>query len=176
VEVEISQAIFLLKIAGVAQAGFAEVDCGHARVRLAQRMNGSLRRSTAGDQDLSICPLLFGGPQQKRHRPASIRVAIEFAVPIEITDRRRIWVTIVESAHSVGWIRGRRCPRVFLDHMGRFVLLSVGQRYYTKSKKFTSLQSQALMPDFAPLGHGTSANFATKPEELPWEAQCAKHL
>jgi hypothetical protein len=28
---------------------------------------------------------------------------------------------------------------------------------YTKSKKFTSLQSQALMPDFAPLGHGTSA-------------------
>jgi hypothetical protein len=108
VEVEISQAIFLLKIARVAQAGFAEIDCGHISVWLAERMNGSLRRSTAGDQDLSIRPRLKGRPQEKRRNPAALRVTIEFAVPIEIINRRRIRVAIVESAHRLGWFGGRR--------------------------------------------------------------------
>jgi hypothetical protein len=47
-------------IAGVAR----RTDCRHPRVRLAQRINGSLRRAAAGNQDLAICPLLLGRPQQ----------------------------------------------------------------------------------------------------------------
>ena len=101
-EIEISQSIFLLKIARVAQAGLADVDCRHPRIGLAQRMNGSLRCSAAGDQDLSICPRLLRRPQQKGRCPAPIRVAIELAVPIEVVDRRRIRVAFVESAHRVG--------------------------------------------------------------------------
>ena len=63
-EIEISQSIFLLKIASAAQAGFADVDCRHTSIRFAQRMNGRLGRSAAGHQDLSICPLLVRWPQQ----------------------------------------------------------------------------------------------------------------
>src|SRR5258708_22901793 len=76
-EIEVSQSIFLLKIARVAQAGFADVDCRHTSIRFAQRMNGSLGCSTAGDQDLSVCPLLLRRPQQKRQCPATIRVPIQ---------------------------------------------------------------------------------------------------
>ena len=112
--------IFLLKIARMAQAGFADVDCRHLSVRLAQRMDGSLRRSAAGDQDLSICPRLLRWPQQKGQCPTPIRVPIELAMPIEVVDRRRIRVALVKSAHLVGWIGGRRCSRLLRSHMRLF--------------------------------------------------------
>src|SRR6266851_461846 len=76
-ESEVSQPIFSLKIARVTQAVLADVDCRHTSIRFAQRMNGSLGCSAAGDQDLSICPWLFSRPQQKRQCPAPIGVAIE---------------------------------------------------------------------------------------------------
>ena len=98
-EIEVSQVISLLKIARMAQAGLADVDCRYPSVRLAQRIDGSLRRSTAGDQDLSIWPLLLRRPQQQRHRPASIRVPIELAMPIEVAKRRRIRMAFVKSAY-----------------------------------------------------------------------------
>src|ERR1700730_15150428 len=98
-EIEISQAIFLLKIAHVAQAGFADVDCRHTSVGFAQRMNGSLRCSAAGHQDLSVCPWLLRWPQQKGQCPTPIGVAIEVAVPVEVAERRRIGMALVKSPH-----------------------------------------------------------------------------
>jgi hypothetical protein len=64
-EIKVSQAIFLLKIARMAQAGFADVDCRHTSIRLAQSMDSSLGCSAAGDQDLSVCALRLSWPQQK---------------------------------------------------------------------------------------------------------------
>jgi hypothetical protein len=115
-ESEVSQSIFLLKIARVAKAGFADVDCRDPSIRFTQRMNGSLGCPAAGDQDLSICPLPLRWPQEKGQCPTPIRVAIEVAVPIEVFDRRRIRVALVKSAHLVapsprvrgeGWGEGR---------------------------------------------------------------------
>src|SRR5260370_30026928 len=109
-EIEVSQSIFLLKIARAAQAGFADVDCRHPSTRLAQRVDGSLGGSTPGNQDLSICPLLLCRPQQERQCTTPIRVPIELAVPIEVADRRRIRVAIVKSAHRIGRGGGRGYP------------------------------------------------------------------
>ena len=63
IEIEVSQAIFLLKIAGMAQTGFADVDCRHSCIGLAQRMDGSLGCSAAGDQDFTTCPRMLCWPQ-----------------------------------------------------------------------------------------------------------------
>src|SRR5271155_1205476 len=76
---EVSPSIFLLKIARVAQARLADVDCRHTSIRFAQRMNGRLGRSAAGDQDLSICPRRIRWPQQKGQCPTPIRVPIKLA-------------------------------------------------------------------------------------------------
>ena len=119
-EIEISQAIFSLEIARVAQAGLADVDCRHTSIGFAQRMNGSLGCSAAGDQDLSICPGFLRWPQQEGQCPTPIRVAIEVAVSIEVADRRRIRAALVESAHRVGRIGGRRCSRLLPSHMRLF--------------------------------------------------------
>src|SRR5271169_3598732 len=79
-KIEVSQAVSSLKVARAAQAGFADVDCRYASIRLAQRMDGSLRRAAAGDQDRSLCTRPLRRPQQKRHCPTPSRVAIELAV------------------------------------------------------------------------------------------------
>ena len=80
-------------------------------------MDGSLGRSTARNQDLSIWPLFFRWPQQKGHRPTPIRVPIERTVLIQVADRRWIRVALVKRAHRVGWIGGHRWSRLFPSHM-----------------------------------------------------------
>lgn len=55
-EIEVLQAVFSLKIAGITQAGFADVDSRHASIRFAQSMDGTLGGSAAGDQNRSISP------------------------------------------------------------------------------------------------------------------------
>jgi hypothetical protein len=61
-QIEVLQAILLLKIAGVAQARLADVDRRYPGIGLAQSMDCSLGCSAAGDQDLPICLLLLGRP------------------------------------------------------------------------------------------------------------------
>ena len=51
VELQVSYVVLLLKITGVAQARFADVDRGDARVRLHERMTRGLRRSAPRDKD-----------------------------------------------------------------------------------------------------------------------------
>jgi hypothetical protein len=126
-EIEISQSIFLPKIARVSQARLADVDCRHTSIRFAQRMNGRLGRSAAGDEDLSICPRRLRRPQQKGQCPMPIGVPIELAVPIQVDDRRRIRVAFVEGAHLIGGIGGHRCSRLLPSHM-RLSAPSFGNR------------------------------------------------
>src|SRR5271170_3552775 len=115
-EIEVSQAVFSLQIARVAQARFADVDCCHPSIGLAQRISGGLGGSAAGNQDLPICPRLLGWPQQERQCPAPIRVAVEVAMPVEVGERRRIGVVLVKRAHFVGRIGGRWRSSVVLSH------------------------------------------------------------
>src|SRR5271157_2875869 len=139
-EIEVLQAIFSLKIARIAQAGFADVDCGHTSLRLAQRMDGSLGRSTAGDQDLSICPQLLRWPQQKGQCPTPIRVSVEFAVPIEVADRRRIRVGLVESAY----LFRSPSPRLRGEGWGEGPFLEFGQQRLENS---VQISNHIVVPD-----------------------------
>src|SRR5271166_3572008 len=107
VEIEVSESIFSLKIARVAETVFADVDRGHLPVRLAHGMNDGLGGAAAGDQDLARrWPLRR--PKEKRHRPPTIRIAIELAMPVEVAERRRIWMALVKGAHIGGRSEGRR--------------------------------------------------------------------
>ena len=90
VELQISDVVLLLKIARVAQACFAEVDRGHARVRLHERMTRGLRRAASGHKDRSVWTRLFEGPQQQVLRAPTLRIAIGVQTPLETGDWRRI--------------------------------------------------------------------------------------
>src|SRR6202040_4401459 len=111
-QIEVLQAILVLKIAGVAQARLADVDRRYPGIGLAQSMDCSLGCSAAGDQDLPICLLLLGRPEHKRCCPTPIRVPVELAVPIEVVDRRRIRMEHIEGTHLCGWPRGSGCSRL----------------------------------------------------------------
>src|SRR5580693_4174394 len=76
VKLQISYVMLLLKISGMAQACFADVDRGDTRVGLHQRMTRGLRRAAAGDKDGSIATRLFQRPQQQRLRAPPLRIAI----------------------------------------------------------------------------------------------------
>jgi hypothetical protein len=101
-ECEVSQTVLSLKIAGVAETGFADVDPGHLRLRFAHRIGGGLRRAAAGDEDLSVGPRLCGRPKEERQRAPAVRVAIELAMPVKVAERRRIGVAFVKGADFVG--------------------------------------------------------------------------
>ena len=107
VELQISYVVLLLKITGVAQACFADVDRGDTRVRLHERMTRGLRRAAASDKDGSIGTRLFQRPQQQRLRAPPLRIAIAIEALLEGGDRRRIRMQFVERANRLGAIGGR---------------------------------------------------------------------
>lgn len=106
-EIEIAKTMLFLKTARMAQTGFTDVDRRHMSVRLGERILCGLRRPATGDQDLSVWPRLLQRPQQKRLRPAPMRVGIAIAAWRKIADRRGIRVGIVKRANRFGTI-GRR--------------------------------------------------------------------
>jgi len=138
-EIEVSQAIFSLKIACVTHAGFADVDCRQPSIGLAQSMDGSLGRSATGDQDLSICLRLLRWPHQQGQCSASTRVAVELAVAVEVAQRRRIGVSLVKSAHCVGQTDRRWRSRHFPGHL-RLVAPSRGRPRRTRTAAPGSLE------------------------------------
>src|ERR1700733_869982 len=107
VELQISYVMLLLKISGVAQARFADVDRGDTRVRLHERMTRGLRRAAASDKDGSIGTRPFQWPQQQRLRAAPLRIAIMIKALFEGGDGRRIGMRLVECANRLGAIGGR---------------------------------------------------------------------
>ena len=106
-ELQISYVVFALKVAGMEQARFADVDCGHARFRLHERVPGGLRRAAASDKDCSICARLFQRPKQQILRSAPVRIAIAIETLLETVDRRWIGVRLVERAYCPCAIGGR---------------------------------------------------------------------
>ncbi len=83
VELQIFYVVLLLKITGVAQACFAEVDRDDTRVRLHERMTRGLRRAAAGDKDGSIGTRLFQRPQQQGLRAPPLRVSVAIKALLE---------------------------------------------------------------------------------------------
>ena len=108
VELQISDVVLALKIAGVAQACFADVDRGHARVRLHERMTRGLRRAAASDEDGSIGARLLQRPEQQRLRAPPPRVSVAIETLLEAGHGRRIRMRFVERANRL-----RRDQRAF---------------------------------------------------------------
>jgi hypothetical protein len=107
VKTQISDVVLLFKITGVAQARFAEVDRGHARFGLHERMTRRLRRSAPSHKNRSVWTRLLERPQQQILRSAPVRIAIAIEALLEAVDGRRIWVRLVERANRVEAIGGR---------------------------------------------------------------------
>src|ERR1700729_744793 len=95
VKLQISYAMLLLKISGVAQACFADVDRDDTRVGLHERMTRGLRRAAASDEDGSIGTWLFQRPKQQRLRAPTLRIAIAIETLLEGREGRRIGVRLV---------------------------------------------------------------------------------
>ena len=104
VQIEVPQAMLLLKAARMAQTGWADIDRRHMGMRLGEGIFCGLRRPTTSDQDPSVWPRLFQRPQQKRLRPEPVGVPIAIAARRKIADRRRIRVGIVKRANRLGAI------------------------------------------------------------------------
>ena len=123
VELQISYVMLLLKISGVAQACFADVDRDDTRVRLHERMTRGLRRAAASDKDGSIGTRLFQRPQQQRLRASPLRITIAIKALLEAVDGRWIRMRLVERANRVEAICDRfrvftPCwhPQCLLEH------------------------------------------------------------
>src|SRR5580698_2790520 len=107
VELQISYVVLLLKIMGVAQTCFADVDRGDTRVRLHERMTRGLRCAASSDKDGSIGTRLFQRPQQQRLRAPPLRITIMIKALFEGGDRRRIRMRLVERANRLGALGAR---------------------------------------------------------------------
>ena len=112
VELEILDIVFLLQSTGEVQARLADVDTRHPRLGLAQRIGGGLGGTATRDKDIAIGPLRTGRPKQVEQGPAPLRVSVELAVPLQVGDRRRIGMCVVEFTHSL--VRRHRSGRAHL--------------------------------------------------------------
>ena len=98
VDLEIVEIVFPLERLGVTDAGRAEVDARHLRLRPAQGVFGRLRRPAAGDQDRLILAVGLRGPGEVKVRAAPLRVLPQAAVVVQAVDGRRIGMPLVEGA------------------------------------------------------------------------------
>ena len=85
-EIEVSQTVFSLKIASVAQTGFANVDPGYMRVRFTHRVGSGLRRAAAGDEILQFGRGGCAQLEEKRLRPPTIRVPVKLTMPVKVAN------------------------------------------------------------------------------------------
>ncbi len=105
VELQISDVVLVLKITGVTQACFAEIDRSHARFRLHERVPRSLRGPTSSNKNFAIRPWRLERPQQQVLGSATVRVAIAVQAFLERRNRRRVWMELVEGANRRRSIR-----------------------------------------------------------------------
>jgi hypothetical protein len=94
---EIVESVLFLQFIFAREAVGADIDADDARVRPPHGIVRGLYGSAAGDEDRAICAILLAGPQETRFGPPPFVVPYAF-VRIEIVDRRRIGMCVVERA------------------------------------------------------------------------------
>src|SRR5579872_50086 len=105
VNLQIRKVVFFLKLLGLAHAGCTAVDTGNLSRGPAQRMLGRLGCAAACDEDGLVFPIRSAGPKKVIVGAASLRVLPELLIPLQIVDRRRIGITVVEIPHFTCYIR-----------------------------------------------------------------------
>jgi hypothetical protein len=102
--------VFSLELLSVVHAGCAAVDASNLSLRPAQRMLGRLRCPAARDEDRLVFSIRSVGPKQVIVDAASLRVLPELLIPLQIIDRRRIRITVVEVPYFTCYIQKWREP------------------------------------------------------------------
>src|ERR1700726_3158905 len=102
VDLKIFQVVFSLELLRMAQTRCAAVDASNLRFRPTQRMLGRLRCPAAGDEDGLVFPIGLSGPKQMKVCAASLAVLPQASISVEIVDRPRIGVTVVEGLYFLG--------------------------------------------------------------------------
>ena len=95
---EIVELVFALELQLVRDAVFADVDSDDACPRPADGVVRGLRRAAAGDENAAIVAIGLVRPEEMRVGAPAIAVP-GAPVGIEIVDRRRVGVTLVEVTH-----------------------------------------------------------------------------
>ena len=102
---EIGQVVFRNELAGVLQAGRADVDAYDVRLRPAERVLRSLPRTATGDENVQIAAERLLRPEEMVLGAGAIRVAPLVSRAIEILDRRWIGMSRVELTHGIARVR-----------------------------------------------------------------------
>ena len=79
----------------------AEVDADDMAGGLAQGMFGRLRSAAAGDQHGQIRAIGSVRPMQVKVRAAPVFILPTLAIPVQVVNRRRIGVQVIESPHGL---------------------------------------------------------------------------
>src|SRR6266487_5304226 len=104
VDLKIFQVVFSLESLRMAHTRCAAVDSCNLSPGPAQRMLGRLRCPAACDQDGLVFYIRSGRPKQVIVRAASLPVLPELAIFVQIIDRWRIRITVVEVPHFPRYI------------------------------------------------------------------------
>jgi len=166
-DLQLVQAVCALELLRGPHARCAEVDAGHLGRRPAQGVLGGLRCSAPGDQDRSILPVGAGGPEEMMLGATSLRVLPEFAISVEVVDRARIRIPVIEVPDLIRHSRRRRimclsavqCHRpasLIKRFMPILIWLPEYQRSWLKQDLIAGLSVWALMVPTSPAGGNLS--------------------
>ena len=100
-DLQIVQMVFAFQRLGVANARLADVDADHLASGLAQGVLGRLRCPTAGDQHGQVRAIGFIRPMQVEVCAAPAFILPTLAIAVEVFNRRRIRVQVIEGTHGV---------------------------------------------------------------------------
>ena len=84
------------EVVGVADAGVADVDRDDAASGMPDRVPGGLGCPAAGDEDARIVTIGGLGPEKMVFDPEPVRIPGRERIPVEVGDRRRVGVVVVE--------------------------------------------------------------------------------
>ncbi len=101
-QVEVLETIFVSQIACVAEAGFADIDCSNAGLRLAESVASRLGCAAARHENFLMRGRRRGREHQMEHRAAAKRVFVKLAMLVEAVDRSGIGEAFVEIADVGG--------------------------------------------------------------------------
>src|SRR6185369_1180718 len=105
--------VFLLQCFRVLETRRTDVNAKHTSPRMAERKFSSLPGSTSGYQQIEVGPILLVRPVEMVFRTMYIFVLPHLTRPIEIFDRRWIWVIGVEVTN---WIGAHSAAKYIFSH------------------------------------------------------------